>query len=180
MQNPPTIRIGGQVSKSLYQFSMQSPDQRASCTRRPRKLREGARRACRASGRDERPRRSPARRSTSTSIATRPPRSASPRTRSRTRSTTRTARAGCRRSTRRSTSTRCCSSWRREFQADPTRAVAAVLQSGSGRQRPGRAARHAGARSRQRSGRRRSTTTASCRPSRSRSAWRRAPRSATC
>jgi HAE1 family hydrophobic/amphiphilic exporter-1 len=26
MQNPPTVRIGGQVSKSLYQFSMQSPD----------------------------------------------------------------------------------------------------------------------------------------------------------
>jgi hydrophobic/amphiphilic exporter-1 (mainly G- bacteria), HAE1 family len=26
MQNPPTIRIGGQVTKSLYQFSMQSPD----------------------------------------------------------------------------------------------------------------------------------------------------------
>ena len=26
MQNPPTLRIGGQVSKSLYQFSMQSPD----------------------------------------------------------------------------------------------------------------------------------------------------------
>jgi hydrophobic/amphiphilic exporter-1 (mainly G- bacteria), HAE1 family len=26
MQNPPTIRIGGQVSKSLYQFSMQSPN----------------------------------------------------------------------------------------------------------------------------------------------------------
>ena len=26
MQNPPTIRIGGQVSKSLYQFTMQSPD----------------------------------------------------------------------------------------------------------------------------------------------------------
>jgi HAE1 family hydrophobic/amphiphilic exporter-1 len=25
-QNPPTIRIGGQVSKSLYQFSMQSPN----------------------------------------------------------------------------------------------------------------------------------------------------------
>jgi HAE1 family hydrophobic/amphiphilic exporter-1 len=25
-QNPPTIRIGGEVSKSLYQFSMQSPD----------------------------------------------------------------------------------------------------------------------------------------------------------
>jgi HAE1 family hydrophobic/amphiphilic exporter-1 len=26
MQNPPTIRIGGQVSKSLYQYTMQSPD----------------------------------------------------------------------------------------------------------------------------------------------------------
>jgi HAE1 family hydrophobic/amphiphilic exporter-1 len=26
MQNPPTVRIGGQVSKSLYQYSMQSPD----------------------------------------------------------------------------------------------------------------------------------------------------------
>ncbi|HEV3141446.1 MAG TPA: efflux RND transporter permease subunit, partial [Vicinamibacterales bacterium] len=26
MQNPPTVRIGGLVSKSLYQFSMQSPD----------------------------------------------------------------------------------------------------------------------------------------------------------
>jgi HAE1 family hydrophobic/amphiphilic exporter-1 len=25
-QNPPTIRIGGEISKSLYQFSMQSPD----------------------------------------------------------------------------------------------------------------------------------------------------------
>ena len=29
LQNPPTIRIGGQVSKSLYQFSMQSPDREA-------------------------------------------------------------------------------------------------------------------------------------------------------
>ena len=26
MQNPPTIRIGGKITKSLYQFSMQSPD----------------------------------------------------------------------------------------------------------------------------------------------------------
>src|SRR5204863_180404 len=26
LQNPPTIRIGSQVSKSLYQYSMQSPD----------------------------------------------------------------------------------------------------------------------------------------------------------
>src|SRR5205814_4973002 len=29
MQNPPTIRIGAQVSKSLYQYSMQSPDKDA-------------------------------------------------------------------------------------------------------------------------------------------------------
>src|SRR2546422_1539066 len=29
LQNPPTIRIGGQVSKSLYQYSMQSPDKEA-------------------------------------------------------------------------------------------------------------------------------------------------------
>src|SRR4029079_1940215 len=29
MQNPPTIRIGAQVSKSLYQYSMQSPDKNA-------------------------------------------------------------------------------------------------------------------------------------------------------
>ena len=26
LQNPPTVRIGGQVSKSLYQFSMRSPN----------------------------------------------------------------------------------------------------------------------------------------------------------
>jgi HAE1 family hydrophobic/amphiphilic exporter-1 len=26
LQNPPTVRIGGQVSKSLYQYSLQSPD----------------------------------------------------------------------------------------------------------------------------------------------------------
>jgi HAE1 family hydrophobic/amphiphilic exporter-1 len=29
LQNPPTVRIGGQVSKSLYQYSMQSPDHEA-------------------------------------------------------------------------------------------------------------------------------------------------------
>ena len=29
LQNPPTIRIGGQVTKSIYQFSMQSPDKAA-------------------------------------------------------------------------------------------------------------------------------------------------------
>src|SRR5262249_50293838 len=26
LQNPPPIRLGGQLSKSLYQFSLQSPD----------------------------------------------------------------------------------------------------------------------------------------------------------
>jgi len=26
MQNPPVIRIGGQLTKSLYQFTLQSPD----------------------------------------------------------------------------------------------------------------------------------------------------------
>jgi HAE1 family hydrophobic/amphiphilic exporter-1 len=29
LQNPPTVRIGGQVSKSLYQYSLQSPDREA-------------------------------------------------------------------------------------------------------------------------------------------------------
>jgi len=28
LQNPPTVRIGGQVTKSLYQFSMQSPEKK--------------------------------------------------------------------------------------------------------------------------------------------------------
>src|SRR5260370_14557908 len=28
LQNPPTVRIGGQVTKSLYQFSMQSTDKK--------------------------------------------------------------------------------------------------------------------------------------------------------
>ena len=34
LQNPPTIRIGGQVTKSLYQFSMQSPEQGGAVRRR--------------------------------------------------------------------------------------------------------------------------------------------------
>jgi len=29
LQNPPTVRIGGQVSKSLYQYSLESPDRQA-------------------------------------------------------------------------------------------------------------------------------------------------------
>src|SRR6185295_8532590 len=29
LQNPPTVRIGGQVSKSIYQYSLQSPDRPA-------------------------------------------------------------------------------------------------------------------------------------------------------
>ena len=39
LQNPPTIRIGGQVSKSLYQFSMQSPDRDAALRGRARRCR---------------------------------------------------------------------------------------------------------------------------------------------
>jgi HAE1 family hydrophobic/amphiphilic exporter-1 len=80
MQNPPTVRIGGQVSKSLYQYSMQSPDREA--------LYEASRTLKKA-------------------LADVPgiedlasDHLASPRTRSRTRSMMRTARAGCRRSTR--------------------------------------------------------------------------------
>ena len=48
MQNPPTVRIGGQVSKSLYQFSMQSPDREALYAT-ARAAAEGARATCRAS-----------------------------------------------------------------------------------------------------------------------------------
>src|SRR5262249_47029585 len=39
LQNPPTIRIGGQVSKSLYQYSLQSPD-RASLYAAARELQQ--------------------------------------------------------------------------------------------------------------------------------------------
>ena len=45
MQNPPTVRIGGQVSKSLYQFSMQSPD-REELYAGVAQAAEGARPAC--------------------------------------------------------------------------------------------------------------------------------------
>ncbi len=43
MQNPPTVRIGGQVSKSLYQYSMQSPDRKAldDASRKLQKALEG-------------------------------------------------------------------------------------------------------------------------------------------
>ncbi len=41
MQNPPTIRIGGQVSKSLYQFSMQSPDKKELYADGPRSSKSG-------------------------------------------------------------------------------------------------------------------------------------------
>jgi hydrophobic/amphiphilic exporter-1 (mainly G- bacteria), HAE1 family len=40
VQNPPTIRIGGQVTKSLYQFSMQSPDKQELYTGAARLERE--------------------------------------------------------------------------------------------------------------------------------------------
>jgi HAE1 family hydrophobic/amphiphilic exporter-1 len=43
LQNPPTVRIGGQVSKSLYQYSMQSPDREAlyAASRTVKKALEG-------------------------------------------------------------------------------------------------------------------------------------------
>ncbi|HWF86302.1 MAG TPA: efflux RND transporter permease subunit, partial [Vicinamibacterales bacterium] len=43
LQNPPTVRIGGQVSKSLYQYSMQSPDRQAlyAASRQVKKALEG-------------------------------------------------------------------------------------------------------------------------------------------
>ena len=55
MQNPPTVRIGGQVSKSLYQFSMQSPD-RNQLYATARKLRKALRGRAGPRGSDERPR----------------------------------------------------------------------------------------------------------------------------
>ena len=55
MQNPPTVRIGGQVSKSLYQFSMQSPN-RERALRGVAQSEEGADRPARHRGSDERPR----------------------------------------------------------------------------------------------------------------------------
>ena len=74
LQNPPTIRIGGQVTKSLYQFSMQSPDKKRAVRRRRRSC-EAAIAKCRACEDVTSDRgRSPARRSTWISTATRPPR----------------------------------------------------------------------------------------------------------
>jgi len=43
MQNPPAIRIGGQLSKSLYQFTLQSPDTRELYRQAPIMEREVAR-----------------------------------------------------------------------------------------------------------------------------------------
>lgn len=43
MQNPPTIRIGGQLTKSLYQFTMQSPDTKELYQEAPIMEREVAR-----------------------------------------------------------------------------------------------------------------------------------------
>ena len=56
LQNPPTIRIGGQVTKSLYQFSMQSPD-KAELYTETEKLTHGNRKASRRGRRHQRRRR---------------------------------------------------------------------------------------------------------------------------
>ena len=46
LQNPPTIRIGGKVTKSLYQFTLQSPD-KAELYAAARKLEKADRANCR-------------------------------------------------------------------------------------------------------------------------------------
>ena len=105
LQQMPTIRIGGQLTKSLYQFTLQGPTRQelyAPAEDLERKMR-GARHPA---GRDQRPAGAQPARSTCRSIATTPRRSASPPSRSRARSTAPTATAGSRRSTRRRTSTR--------------------------------------------------------------------------
>ena len=71
LQNPPTIRIGGQVTKSLYQFSMQTPD-KPELYDQTAKLTAPGRKAPRRGRRHQRRRRAHARRSTSPSTATRP------------------------------------------------------------------------------------------------------------
>ena len=55
MQNPPTVRIGGQVSKSLYQYSMQSPD-REELYAASRKLKKALGERAGPRGSHERPR----------------------------------------------------------------------------------------------------------------------------
>ena len=60
MQNPPAIQIGGRVSKSLYQFTMQSSDIDDARIRRRRSSWTQMRKLDAAAGRDER---SPARQS---------------------------------------------------------------------------------------------------------------------
>ena len=129
------------MTKSLYQFSMQSPGQGRSCTPRPR---SSTKKIAKLPGvedvtsdvavqhaagqRDHRPRQGRGH-------------AASTPTRSRTRSTTPTVRAGSPPSTARSTSTRCCWNWSREYQADP-RALSLLYFKNTDRQAD--PARHAG------------------------------------
>ena len=54
LQNPPTVRIGGQVTKSLYQFSLHSPDKEELYACR-RKAGAGSCQASRADRRHQRP-----------------------------------------------------------------------------------------------------------------------------
>ena len=131
LQNPPTIRIGGQVTKSLYQFSMQAPD-KAELYAAAEKLRDEIEKLPGVAGRHQRPADPDARKSTSTSIATKPPPCRSTRSRSRTPSTTPMARAGYPPFTRPSTNTRCCSSLMPQYQADPRALSLLYFKSNSG------------------------------------------------
>ena len=106
LQNPPPIRIGGQLTKSQYQFTLQGPD-----TAELYQLRADARgeaaRAARLPGRDQRPAaQEPAGAASTIDRDKASALGVTRASRSRTRSTTPTARARSRPSTRPTTSTR--------------------------------------------------------------------------
>ncbi len=109
LQNPPPIRIGGSLTKSQYQFTLQGADTDELYECAPM-LEEKMRGAAGLPGRDDGPAAQEPAGHASRSTATAPRRSASRPRGSRTRSTRPTARARSRRSTRPTTTTR--SSWR--------------------------------------------------------------------
>ena len=176
LQNPPTIRIGSQVSKSLYQYSMQSPDKTALYAT-ARKLKSALAEL-------------PGLQDVTSDLQITSPQVSVDIDRDKAAALGVTANQiesafydayGPRWvSTIYGVGQRVQGAARARagVPAGSERAVAAVLQ-GRRREQRGRAARHAGDASSSRSDRRPSITTASCRPSPSRSGSRRARRSAT-
>ena len=176
LQNPPTIRIGGQVSKSLYQFSMQSPDKKALYDA-SRKLQTALAEL-------------PGLEDVTSDLEITSPQVNVDIDRDKAAALGVTANQiesafydayGPRWVSTiygRSTSTKCCSSWRRSSSRIRARCRCSTSRAPGGTARSCRSTRWRPSRSR--SARRPSTTTASCRPSRSRSASRPARRSATC